>query len=147
MQTPSRKRESVNMFNDMLVDICDALWRNKAFSNQTQGSLRNMGSELAPSFQTCSISYPTSRFSIFQGQAFLPYAWKFLVLVRRPRQYFLWIMYMPMENDFWYDVLYQKLIVMSFASCNRPVFVGGGKVYKFSDFRLSLKGKKFIQIN
>ncbi|PVD18314.1 hypothetical protein C0Q70_20863 [Pomacea canaliculata] len=82
VQTPSRKRESVNMFNDMLVDICDALWRNKAFSNQTQGSLRNMGSELAPSFQTCSISYPTSRFSIFQGQAFLPYAWKFLVLTQ-----------------------------------------------------------------
>ncbi|XP_076453691.1 centromere protein I-like [Babylonia areolata] len=74
-----RRRESVSTFNDMLVDICDALWRNKAFSNPLQGSLKAVSVALTPIFSRLAITYPSSRFSIFQGQAFLCYAWSFLV--------------------------------------------------------------------
>ena len=69
-------------FNDMLVDMCDALWRNKAFSNPTQGSLKALSAALTPVMYCLGISYPSSRFSIFQGQAFLAHAWKFFLKVR-----------------------------------------------------------------
>nr|KAG5701401.1 hypothetical protein BaRGS_032733 [Batillaria attramentaria] len=79
VQSSSRQRESVSAFNDMLVDMCDALWRNKAFINPTQGSLKALSGELNPIVTSMGIPYPSSRFSIFQGQAFLPYAWSFLL--------------------------------------------------------------------
>ena len=77
----SRRRESVTAFNDMLVDMCDALWRNKAFSNPTQGSLKSLSASVSPVLCSLGISYPSSRFSIFQGQAFLCQAWNFFLKV------------------------------------------------------------------
>ena len=77
----SRRRESVTAFNDMLVDMCDALWRNKAFSNPTQGSLKALSACVSPILCSLGISYPSSRFSIFQGQAFLSQAWNFFLKV------------------------------------------------------------------
>ena len=77
----SRRRESVTAFNDMLVDMCDALWRNKAFSNPTQGSLKSLSASVSPVLCSLGIPYPSSRFSIFQGQAFLCQAWNFFLKV------------------------------------------------------------------
>ncbi|KAL8624506.1 hypothetical protein ACOMHN_053049 [Nucella lapillus] len=73
-----RRREMVSSFNDMLVDMCDALWRNKAFNNPLQGSLKGLSGVLSPVFARLALPSPSTQFSIFQGQAFLSYAWSFL---------------------------------------------------------------------